>query len=138
FLILLFLLLKATLFHYTTLFRSERGKKVQSKLIQKWGGLPATLQLSHLDNTIDIETKKRYHNYLQKNIEGLKLPSRNEEIQYFLDRKSTRLNSSHVSISYAVFCLKKKNTTTDGVTWRNSSGSKDDSAQVQTPRQHNE
>src|SRR5699024_12017888 len=34
-------------------------------------------------------------------------------IQFFfllpLDRKSTRLNSSHVSISYAVFCLKKKN-----------------------------
>ncbi|MDS3905725.1 hypothetical protein RJB87_11045 [Staphylococcus hominis] len=59
----------------------ERGKKVQGKLIQKWGGLPATLQLSHLDNTIDIETKKRYHDYLQKNIEGLKLPSRNEEIQ---------------------------------------------------------
>src|SRR5699024_12196478 len=29
-----------------------------------------------------------------------------------LDRKSTRLNSSHVSISYAVFCLKKKNNTT--------------------------
>src|SRR5207249_7015663 len=28
----------------------------------------------------------------------------------FLDRKSTRLNSSHVSISYAVFCLKKKKT----------------------------
>src|SRR5439155_16351968 len=27
------------------------------------------------------------------------------------DRKSTRLNSSHVAISYAVFCLKKKNTT---------------------------
>src|SRR5699024_11315292 len=29
-------------------------------------------------------------------------------IEYFRDRKSTRLNSSHVSISYAVFCLKKK------------------------------
>src|SRR5690625_6710062 len=28
-----------------------------------------------------------------------------------LDRKSTRLNSSHVAISYAVFCLKKRNTT---------------------------
>src|SRR5690625_6769838 len=27
---------------------------------------------------------------------------------YFVDRKSTRLNSSHVAISYAVFCLKKK------------------------------
>jgi len=30
-----------------------------------------------------------------------------------LDRKSTRLNSSHRCISYAVFCLKKKTTTTD-------------------------
>src|SRR5690625_6479083 len=29
-------------------------------------------------------------------------------LQAFLDRKSTRLNSSHVAISYAVFCLKKK------------------------------
>src|SRR5437870_8758478 len=29
--------------------------------------------------------------------------------EHFLDRKSTRLNSSHVAISYAVFCLKKKN-----------------------------
>src|SRR5690625_7213004 len=31
-----------------------------------------------------------------------------------LDRKSTRLNSSHVAISYAVFCLKKKNNRTQG------------------------
>src|SRR5207249_5423983 len=31
-----------------------------------------------------------------------------------LDRKSTRLNSSHVSISYAVFCLKKENNLSDG------------------------
>src|SRR5437868_8447697 len=34
-----------------------------------------------------------------------------ERIMCQLDRKSTRLNSSHVSISYAVFCLKKKNET---------------------------
>src|SRR5437870_9949830 len=33
-----------------------------------------------------------------------------QEIQSLADRKSTRLNSSHVAISYAVFCLKKKNT----------------------------
>src|SRR5690242_21384759 len=32
------------------------------------------------------------------------------ELAFDLDRKSTRLNSSHMSISYAVFCLKKKNT----------------------------
>src|SRR5690606_39548688 len=31
-----------------------------------------------------------------------------QRIEYTLDRKSTRLNSSHVKISYAVFCLKKK------------------------------
>src|SRR5690606_41981261 len=31
-----------------------------------------------------------------------------DEMQAYLDRKSTRLNSSHVKISYAVFCLKKK------------------------------
>src|SRR5699024_12713049 len=31
-----------------------------------------------------------------------------EELTFLTDRKSTRLNSSHVSISYAVFCLKKK------------------------------
>src|SRR5699024_11781368 len=34
--------------------------------------------------------------------------SQNSDNQEALDRKSTRLNSSHVSISYAVFCLKKK------------------------------
>src|SRR5207249_11798925 len=34
-----------------------------------------------------------------------------EDVQVELDRKSTRLNSSHVSISYAVFCLKKKTAT---------------------------
>src|SRR5699024_11560531 len=36
-----------------------------------------------------------------------------QEKQRFQDRKSTRLNSSHVSISYAVFCLKKKKTQND-------------------------
>src|SRR6266704_5887675 len=35
-----------------------------------------------------------------------------------LDRKSTRLNSSHVSISYAVFCLKKKKNTLFGCSFR--------------------
>src|SRR3712207_8901446 len=34
------------------------------------------------------------------------------DVRRGLDRKSTRLNSSHANISYAVFCLKKKNTTT--------------------------
>src|SRR5690625_5754673 len=38
-----------------------------------------------------------------------KVMQNNSKVAYFLaDRKSTRLNSSHVAISYAVFCLKKK------------------------------
>src|SRR5476649_2974863 len=40
----------------------------------------------------------------------------------FRDRKSTRLNSSHTVISYAVFCLKKKKTHTAGYTYRGESG----------------
>src|SRR3712207_8396870 len=35
-------------------------------------------------------------------------PRRAERVEYRQDRKSTRLNSSHANISYAVFCLKKK------------------------------
>src|SRR5207249_9111559 len=38
---------------------------------------------------------------------GLRTPMLPTEVASALDRKSTRLNSSHVSISYAVFCLKK-------------------------------
>src|SRR5207302_6503543 len=50
---------------------------------------------------------------VQKNddaVEGVILMLRGEQTQNVLkaDRKSTRLNSSHVKISYAVFCLKKK------------------------------
>src|ERR1035441_10928890 len=53
-------------------------------------------------------------------LQGLRVPqSGNSEIQIALaaigDRKSTRLNSSHLGISYAVFCLKKKNIETNGV-----------------------
>src|SRR5256885_3745791 len=38
------------------------------------------------------------------------LVARRGKLAYLEDRKSTRLNSSHLVISYAVFCLKKKNT----------------------------
>src|SRR5690625_2631642 len=48
---------------------------------------------------IILIVKKRLPNYKDKRFIG---------IYFILDRKSTRLNSSHVAISYAVFCLKKK------------------------------
>src|SRR5258708_10247208 len=40
--------------------------------------------------------------------------------RHVVDRKSTRLNSSHQIISYAVFCLKKKNTCLDIITFENA------------------
>src|SRR2546426_2376862 len=38
--------------------------------------------------------------------------------EHYQDRKSTRLNSSHLVISYAVFCLKKKSYDAEGIVWR--------------------
>src|SRR3989442_1532313 len=69
---------RSTLFPYTTLFRSPHGKPTRGPPV----GRPAA------DETVDVLRH------------GLR-----EELG---DRKSTRLNSSHVRISYAVFCLKKK------------------------------
>src|SRR3712207_8299745 len=47
----------------------------------------------------------------QNNLKNLTLAAINfESARNYLDRKSTRLNSSHANISYAVFCLKKKKT----------------------------
>src|SRR6266540_318761 len=63
---------RSTLFPYTTLFRSFRGRD----------GAP--LRVDQLHGGLVASQRK--------------------------DRKSTRLNSSHITISYAVFCLKNKNT----------------------------
>src|SRR5690554_7034128 len=71
---------RSTLFPYTTLFRSQVGCIPFSPLAQ---GL-----------------------LTDKYIDGI--PKGSRAAREPLDRKSTRLNSSHVRISYAVFCLKKK------------------------------
>src|SRR5436309_7782818 len=84
---------RSTLFPYTTLFRSPEGNgaecgAVATQFIQGGGMTMAKMgkDLRHSHSTsLD---KLRCHRS---------------------DRKSTRLNSSHVKISYAVFCLKKKN-----------------------------
>src|SRR5437868_9821235 len=78
---------RSTLFPYTTLFRSWNISKERD--------------LTFIDDNV-ISHESADHNCLLifRNGGCLHRP---------LDRKSTRLNSSHVSISYAVFCLKKKN-----------------------------
>src|SRR2546429_3883939 len=69
---------RSTLFPYTTLFRSA------------WLG------------------KERSWNKQRVELETMELLVTNQKTAKYTDRKSTRLNSSHGYISYAVFCLKKK------------------------------
>src|SRR3712207_7500487 len=93
---------RSTLFPYTTLFRSriERG-------VVDYGAAAVAAQL---------ESVFQPHVDMLRN-GGVLTPSETESVSRSLanaaigDRKSTRLNSSHANISYAVFCLKKKNAT---------------------------
>src|SRR2546429_5164802 len=81
---------RSTLFPYTTLFRSlPAGCAFGDALIHQ---APDTFQLHARDNRPDIDG----------------FVKRRTDAQRVQDRKSTRLNSSHGYISYAVFCLKKK------------------------------
>src|SRR5690606_41563986 len=82
---------RSTLFPYTTLFRSLRLGPQREVLLNPSGQMP------HLA----IE-----HRVLQIGDALEQVPVMRDHDQR--DRKSTRLNSSHVKISYAVFCLKKK------------------------------
>src|SRR3712207_7521432 len=78
---------RSTLFPYTTLFRSRWREHESGPLDAEAPGRCAWT-LRH-----------RTHPFHPKEPSGPRSP---------LDRKSTRLNSSHANISYAVFCLKKK------------------------------
>src|SRR5256885_10090221 len=92
---------RSTLFPYTTLFRSSG---------MQWSN-PAQISKSRLssDCALQLEHMK---------LESLVIADQHAAVNTFpglvhtarhtIDRKSTRLNSSHLVISYAVFCLKKK------------------------------
>src|SRR5258708_29819984 len=84
---------RSTLFPYTTLFRS---------LVAGVGGVP---QAGH--RLIHRGTSGRQPDQLQQFATAHAAVRWHEPSR--TDRKSTRLNSSHQIISYAVFCLKKKN-----------------------------
>src|SRR5437870_7922214 len=76
----------STLFPYTTLFRSTVARRVQP--VGRVHGVVCVLELRN-----KVREERRLRDGTAE------------------DRKSTRLNSSHVAISYAVFCLKKKKNT---------------------------
>src|SRR2546427_7252214 len=82
---------RSTLFPYTTLFRSQ-GVVAQAE----------PFQYTHLDDLLTSQAEPPF----LLGLDSLQDPQ-NFEVGV-LDRKSTRLNSSHSQISYAVFCLKKK------------------------------
>src|SRR5437660_5877439 len=77
---------RSTLFPYTTLFRSRSAASSTSEFTKHW------------ESGIFCMNVKSG------------LTTNGHESTPIKDRKSTRLNSSHVAISYAVFCLKKKKT----------------------------
>src|SRR3712207_8181905 len=89
---------KSTLFPYPTLFRSRRGVRGRERRsahrLLAVDGLPQDVGVPGVLRRLgdDVEDDP---------------PCRPAGAR--LDRKSTRLNSSHANISYAVFCLKKKN-----------------------------
>src|SRR5699024_12022290 len=71
-----------------------------------WGRLIVAIGYSGVDIDPDVIDLSLGDINLLKNSEPVNYSE--ELATKYLDRKSTRLNSSHVSISYAVFCLKKK------------------------------
>src|SRR5439155_20546753 len=79
---------RSTLFPYTTLFRSNPNGKIPTPNVDRLAAQGMIFTDAHSSSSVCTPT--RY---------GILTG----------DRKSTRLNSSHVAISYAVFCLKKKN-----------------------------
>src|SRR3712207_8606398 len=92
---------RSTLFPCTTLFRSQGVPDDNVFIVERpvgscpgWQAVPARMLVGEVAGGIElVRCKARRPEMLEQ------------------DRKSTRLNSSHANISYAVFCLKKKNLT---------------------------
>src|SRR3712207_8422133 len=80
---------RSTLFPYTTLFRSYRDFAIAAHMVRG----------RQVHDRVSFDVNPSSRQVLENLVaEGL----------FSEDRKSTRLNSSHANISYAVFCLKKK------------------------------
>src|SRR2546427_3810909 len=92
---------RSTLFPYTTLFRSPEGVAEHAQVV----GVG-----EEVDVVLRGEGPRELPVGLAREADREHQPERGHE-----DRKSTRLNSSHSQISYAVFCLKKKTRTAPGL-----------------------
>src|SRR5690348_17850953 len=93
---------RSTLFPYTTLFRSHHRRPATAERLDRGVGVATgVVDGDHRDaaarERVDLGPAR-----------GVKAADHHQARGARGDRKSTRLNSSHPSISYAVFCLKKK------------------------------
>src|SRR5256885_12206193 len=93
---------RSTLFPYTTLFRSQKGEHELGLELR------ADDVLAPLEPELD-EVAEQQHDQQQQDDQVEVEEGEDRDVRGDRDRKSTRLNSSHPVISYAVFCLKKKN-----------------------------
>src|SRR3712207_6959806 len=94
---------RSTLFPYTTLFRSSGRRGLFVNRVA-WAA-------THLSKAGLLERPGRGSvRITDRGREALRANPTRVDMSYLADRKSTRLNSSHANISYAVFCLKKKKT----------------------------
>src|SRR3712207_7985469 len=94
---------RSTLFPYTTLFRSRPAEHAGGRLPRGCGRRTADSgQMSGAFVVVGYALREALRRRVFAVVVLLTAA--------FLDRKSTRLNSSHANISYAVFCLKKKKT----------------------------
>src|SRR3712207_7554210 len=91
---------RSTLFPYTTLFRSP-DRLLQARYLLLLGDVELLL-------TLECQLSCQREGRVVAG-PGLYLAAFQLSDLLYRDRKSTRLNSSHANISYAVFCLKKKN-----------------------------
>src|SRR5690349_7640390 len=90
---------RSTLFPYTTLFRSANRDKGTTTITATIDDDNNFAEIHENNNTISLNVHISAADLL---------PVSPYNYSIITDRKSTRLNSSHVEISYAVFCLKKK------------------------------
>src|SRR3989442_9626595 len=87
---------RSTLFPYTTLFRSMQATLDVHRELRDDSEQPGSVRMAAIKEAYDRVAGKAPQSII------------GDPDQPIRDRKSTRLNSSHVRISYAVFCLKKK------------------------------
>src|SRR5258708_14383109 len=95
---------RSTLFPYTTLFRSHHHRRVDKYVKEEIDGNPEAEQATEMVAAAQRDRKSvRDYDRVER-----KQGQTADQSPFLGDRKSTRLNSSHQIISYAVFCLKKK------------------------------